>query len=252
MHEEMYDQMYEMESYHWWFKAKREIILALAQPILTTKEEPLKIADFGCGTGIMLQTMERYGDTTGFDFSETALKYCRCKVSEKTTLKQVDLGRKIEDGLDNYYDIAFALDIIEHIDDDYEALINILRKLKRGGYVIVTVPAFQCLWSQHDENNMHKRRYNKEQLAEILRKTGFEIEFISYYNFWLFLPIAVVRFVSRVLHLDKHSKIEGDSGKKGILNSILYKIFISEKAHLTKHKGFPCGVSLIAVCSKPN
>lgn len=114
---------------------------------------------------------------------------------------------------------------------------------------MITVPANRWMWSAHDDNCMHYRRYDKQSLISLLQRAGFEIKYISYYNFFLFFPIAAVRIISKCFHLDKDSEIE-NTARDGFVNQLLYKIFASEKKRICRGKIFPCGVSLVAVVEK--
>lgn len=248
MNKEMYDKLNETESYHWWFKAKRKIVMDLSRRYLKYgSKRKLSIADIGCGTGTFLHELESKGEVTGYDFSETALAYCRKKTHAK--LKQLDLDIELT-GTYEAYDMVFALDIIEHIKHDNIAMENLYKMTKEGGHTVVTTPAFQWLWSQNDKNNMHFRRYSLSRLKNLAETAGFSVEYISYYNFWLFLPTAIVRLVCKVFSIDKHSFIEYNSGN-GIFNCLLYKIFSSESRRLSKYRHFPFGVSLIMLLAKP-
>lgn len=249
MNKEMYDKLNETESYHWWFKAKRKIVLELAKPYLNdTREGEISLADMGCGTGLLLYELEKIGNVTGYDYSDTALAYCKRKNHAK--LVKFNLGDSAFEPQATY-DMVFALDILEHIKNDTVAINNIYKAVKNGGHAVITTPAFQWLWSQNDINNMHYRRYSLQQLTVLAENAGFNVEFISYYNFWLFVPIAIIKWICRVLHLDKHSSIEYNSGN-GLLNNFLYKIFSAEGKRISVHKSFPFGVSLIMLCSKNN
>lgn len=247
MNEEMYEKLNKTESYHWWFKAKRKIVMKLAAPYFEVSgEKRLTLADMGCGTGLMLHELEKYGDVTGYDYSDTALEYCRKKTNAK--LVKFDLGNAAFSPA-TQYDMVFALDIIEHIEDDKTAMDNIYKSVKHGGHAIITVPAFQWLWSQNDINNMHQRRYLLKQLSNLAKGSGFTVEYESYYNFWLFFPVAVIRFLTKIFKTDKHSAIEYGSGE-GVLNDFLFKCFFSESIRISNHKAFPFGVSIIMLISK--
>lgn len=143
-----------------------------------------------------------------------------------------------------------ALDILEHIQADQTAAENIYRALAPGGKCVITVPANQWMWSAHDENCMHVRRYNRETLQSLLLNAGFELEYISYYNFFLFLPIAAVRILAKLLHLDRDSSMETVT-HDGWMNRLLYRIFRAERTWIQARRRFPFGVSLIALVSKP-
>lgn len=246
MEKEMYQSMYETETYHWYFKSKYEIVLSTLEKAGLKKNSGVDIADFGCGCGLMLENLLQYGKPIGMDYSEEALQYC--KLNYNGELLQVDIEQYDET---DRFDYAVALDVIEHVEHDTLAMTNIFNSLHDNGVCVVTVPALMSLWSKHDENCMHCRRYNKEMLEKCIIESGFEVEYISYYNFWSFVPVWVIRKIQNILRLDNQgSKLEYGFKKDGIVNNILYRIFSSEKKRITKGKAFPCGVSLICIARK--
>lgn len=246
MKREMYDNMYLTDTYHWWFRGKREIVLGLSKPELLANRGG-RMIDFGCGCGMMLGELAQYGEVAGADFSPIALEYCKEKIGQGG-LHQIDLSMPVEPW--EIYDFGIALDILEHIENDLLAAQNLFRFIRTGGTCIITVPAYQWLWSAHDENCMHKRRYNKAMLNDLLLKAGFRVEYISYYNTLLFPPAMLVRLVSKLLRLDKASSAENDF-RDSPLNRMLYHIFHLEKGWICKGRTFPFGLSLIAKVTKP-
>jgi SAM-dependent methyltransferase len=237
MNENMYDAMFAIEAKHWWFHAKRDIVLSAISPTGT-----IEIIDFGCGTGAMLESLKRFGNVTGIDFCQKALDFCRKRIDAR--LLQVNLTEKLP--LDPIFDIGVALDVLEHIDDDATALKNIHRVMKPGGKVIITVPAFMSLWSDHDKNCNHKRRYRKKELETLIRNSGLSIEYISYFNFWLFPPIAVMRFLSKLFRIRTNSALENNLPSNW-MNKLFYRIFSSERFFVRNQIKLPFGVSLIAI-----
>ena len=115
---------------------------------------------------------------------------------------------------------------------------------------IITVPAYQWLWSSHDENCMHKRRYTKKSLWALMSQAGFEIEYLSYYNTLLFPLAALVRSLSKLMPFDRASSVENNSWNP-VVNSILYHIFRLEKGRICHGRTFPFGLSLIALVKRP-
>ena len=69
--------------------------------------------------------------------------------------------------------------------------LRVARLLKPDGVLIVFVPAFQMLWSKHDEVNKRFRRYNRPRLVQALARCGLRVERGSYWNCFLFLPILI-------------------------------------------------------------
>ena len=236
----MYDTYSQIESTHWWFKARKDIINDLLNKNVTKSN--CKIADFGCCCGANFEVLSRYGNVTGIDLSDIAIDYCKSKYN--IPLIKMDLSK--ETNMSSQFDYGVALDIIEHIEDDKTAVKNIYNLLNPNGVCIVTVPAYQWLWSKHDENCMHFRRYKKEELEKLLVDAGFNIKFISYYNTRLFPASCIVRFLSNAFHLDKDSSFENNC-KDSLLNKTLYTIFSGEKNRIKKMKTYPFGLSLIAI-----
>ena len=137
---------------------------------------------------------------------------------------------------------------MEHIEDESKFL-NEIKKLLAikpnytgGGYVLITVPAYQFLFGYHDMMANHYRRYNKKRLKKVLLENGFEIMKISYFNFFLFPPFFVVRMIDKIFNLKRVQKEQ-----KSIFNELLYKIFNFEK-YLLRKINLPFGSSLIALC----
>lgn len=246
MEKEMYQSMYETETYHWYFRSKYEIVLSALEKAGLKKKSGVDIADFGCGCGLMLEYLSAYGNPIGLDFSEEALQYCRLNFEGE--LVQTDIENC---DMRNRFDYAVALDVIEHTENDGHALKNIYNSLHSNGVCVITVPALMCLWSEHDKNCMHYRRYNKKLLQKRILDRGFEIEYISYYNFWSFIPVFIIRKIENILHLSNSgSKLEYGFKKDGVVNNLLYRIFSSEKKRIVKGKIFPVGVSLICIARK--
>jgi len=116
--------------------------------------------------------------------------------------------------------------------------------LKPNGYLIATVPAFNFMWSKHDEALHHKRRYNKAQLKDALKSNGFIIEKISYWNFFLFLPIVAMRLIKRSV---KSEEIETDVKRlPNIVNAFLTTLLKIEE-FLISRVNLPVGISLVCV-----
>lgn len=107
---------------------------------------------------------------------------------------------------------------------------------------MITVPAYQFLFSYHDEINNHYRRYNIKTLKKILLDNGFEIIKISYFNFFLFPPFLIIRMIDKIFNLKRVEK-----EKKSIFNELLYQIFNFEK-YLLRRINLPFGSSLLALC----
>jgi SAM-dependent methyltransferase len=148
----------------------------------------------------------------------------------------------VEDGA---YDLVALLDVLEHVEEDHEALLSIARKLKPGGKILITVPAHPWMWSAHDEVNHHKRRYTRKGLRKVLLGAGLEIELLSWFNSLLFPLAAAARLVGRVTG----NKDSDDKMPPKALNSLFETVFGWERYALGRMPLSP-GVSLVAIVSR--
>ena len=120
-----------------------------------------------------------------------------------------------------------------------------------GGALIVFVPAFMFLWSQHDEANNHFRRYRRPELNQLLAENGFTVTRSSYWNFLLFLPVAVVRFLKRRSLIWSPKEAHGDFKKPtSFMNRLLFALLRCENRQLCLGINWPWGVSVMALGQK--
>lgn len=231
-----YEKMYKFEEKYWWWVGKGEIVKRILDRLNLNSTN---ILDAGCGTGFNLNYLNDYGNVIGSDFSKEALKFC--KIRKHKNLVQADA--EILPFKSNKFDLITVLDLLEHL-NDREALKEFYRVLKPNGYLIATVPAFNFMWSKHDEALHHKRRYNKAQLKDALKSNGFIIEKISYWNFFLFLPIVAMRLIKRSV---KSEEIETDVKRlPNIVNAFLTSLLKIEE-YLILRVNLPVGISLVCV-----
>lgn len=236
-----FEKMANFEQKYWWWVGKRNIVKGILNKL--NLDNP-NILDVGCGTGFNLTYLQDYGTTTGLDFSNDALKFCR-KLG-KNRLIQADA--EILPIKEETFDVLTTLDCLEHLDDT-KCIKEIHRIMKPNSYLIVTVPAFQFIWSRHDDALHHKRRYNKKQLKGLLEKNGFKVIKMSYWNFFLFIPIVSIRLIKK--NFKTNGKIETDVNiLPTILNRIL-TLFLTFESHLISHSNLPIGISLVCI-GKPN
>ena len=112
-----------------------------------------------------------------------------------------------------------------------------------GGKILITVPAYQWLWSKHDEFLHHKRRYSARDLQHKIDIAGLRVEKLSFFNTLLF-PLAVTaRFKDRLLGAASAS---GSEIPADPVNALLYQIFSAER-YLLERLSLPFGVSLLAI-----
>jgi SAM-dependent methyltransferase len=151
--------------------------------------------------------------------------------------------------VDGPFDVITLLDVIEHVEDDLAALETVRRLLRPGGLLVITVPALMLLWSDFDVANHHYRRYEKDTLVSVIRRSGFVLERVSYFVSLLFPLIAMQRLASRLK--PSNPKPEYDvSVPPEPLNRALLGAMTVERALLRK-VDMPIGSSLVAICRSP-
>jgi 2-polyprenyl-3-methyl-5-hydroxy-6-metoxy-1,4-benzoquinol methylase len=241
MEEQLYRKFFEVETTHWWFTARQKIVSDVIEHSITLSSGA-KVLDVGCGTGAILAMFQKKFEAYGTDTSELAIEFCR----------QRGLANSFCCALDTFphpelrFDLITLLDVIEHIDNDIGVLRQAFGFTKPDGHVLVTVPAYQFLWSRHDDLNHHKRRYSKSQLKKALEATGFTVEKLSYYNSLLFPTALVSRLAERFIKPKTDTTLDLPPR---FINSRLESIFGFERFLLRKIS-FPFGLSLIALAKK--
>jgi len=179
MEDIMYKLIYQTEQKNWWYRVRRIIIRQLINKYKLCPQP--KILDVGCGTGLLLKELEKVGKVYGIDSSLIAVNFC--KTREVSNVKQGDVTNIPFN--DCTFDIVLALDILEHVEDDYLALQEIKRVVKKQGVIIIFVPAFKFLWGKSDKISRHYRRYAKKELINLAGKNNLTILRFSYFNFFL-------------------------------------------------------------------
>lgn len=241
MERDFYRRYFEIEDRHWWFVGRRELFLRLLDRHLGPDAGGRRVLDVGCGTGTMLGHLARYGSAEGIDASEEAVAFCH-----ERGLDRVRRAEGVPLPFDDAsFDLVTALDVIEHADDDGELLRELRRVAKPGGTLLVSVPAFMFLWGPQDEISHHRRRYTRPRLREAVSAAGWTPRRLSYFNTFLFPPIAAVRVLRRE-RPERPLRSDFELTKPGRLNSLLARVFAAE-APLVDRVDLPFGVSILAL-----
>ena len=241
MERALYDRFAEVEDRHWWFVAHRRIMAKVIR--LLGLPVKARILDAGCGNGGQLQMLSAFGEVYASEMDQEA----RERAIEKNIAQVVHHEALPErcSFKDEFFDLIALFDVLEHIEDDRKALEVLRAKLKPGGKLLVSVPAFMFLWSPHDVANHHYRRYTRSQLLAIIKNAGYRALYSSYFNIFLF-PIAVLmRYFKRLKGDAGHDLAMPSAG----VNRLLTAVFGSE-ALLVPRLSLPFGVSLLAVATK--
>ena len=231
-----YSIMEELEDSYWWYRARREIVSAVITRLAPRSSH---IVDFGCGTGGIAGSLKDAGyKVVAADISEESLEVCRTRGLVTVNLKQARLA-------DSSADCLLAGDVLEHVSDDVALLASLRHVLRPGGFLLITVPAYEWLWSGEDYVSEHVRRYTRTSLKRCLQLAGYKCVWCSYFNTLLFPVILLVTFGKRLLFPREMYRSDVVPLPEW-QNEILYRVFAFER-RLLKWLRFPMGASLIAV-----
>lgn len=238
----LYEDLFSLEEKHWWHISKRRIVRKLIEKYNNTSNP--KILDIGCGTGKNMEELQNLGIVYGLDSSPQALSFCK-----KRGLNNLILGSAEETHLKNSsFNIITLLDVLEHT-NDFKTLKEINRILAKKGLIIITVPAFDWLWSNWDVVLHHQRRYTIKNLKLILQQNNFQIKKISYMYSFLVLPIFIIRMIKSISF--KKTYPSDFKLSSPLINMLMDKITRLE-SFVLMHVSIPFGTSIIAVAEKTN
>jgi SAM-dependent methyltransferase len=243
------EKMFGLEDTYWWFVARRRLVRDLLARHLGRPDgsaRPLRILDVGCGTGATFQVLEGYGRPVGIDRSPEALRYCRRRGDHALVLARGEALPVQSSSVD----AITALDLLEHIAEDGEAMRESARALRPGGLLVVTVPALPWLWSEHDEALDHLRRYRAGELRRALEQAGLEVVRLSPVITLLLLPIGALRLAQRAVRRRRTRPQTAFIIPPRAANWLLTALLWLENQWALRWN-LPVGVSLMAVARKP-
>jgi SAM-dependent methyltransferase len=240
-----YTAEYELfETKHWWHVARLELIHHALDRYVT---DPAKTRwlDVGCGTGVLLDSYPRIPNRLGLELDGGSV--------ERGRQKGLDI-RQVEPRWDfreyGKFDLVTMCDVIEHVEDDREALGAVREVLNPGGTVLVTVPALQGLWSAHDVRNHHFRRYDRRQLLSRFDPAEWDVRWASYFSSFLLPMIWGFRQVRKWRYGTDPAVAPSDK-KFGppVVDGTLLAIFRAE-CRCLRVCNMPLGSSLILVARR--
>jgi SAM-dependent methyltransferase len=253
-----YEIMYRAEEEFWWYVGMRRHLLTLLEKHWDWQNQPNPlVVDAGCGTGAVLQRLaDGFGGqintrrALGFDLSQEALRFC----SRRGLQGRISRGSITNIPLaDQSVDIVVSFDVVCYLPDPEPSLYELARILKHGGMLVLNLPAYQFLHSEHDLAVNVLKRYTREQARQMMARHGLMPERTSYVNTVLFPPAAAVRLAKKAaLKIKPGKKLQSELElPHPLINRILTGAMASE-AVLLKRSNFnlPFGLSLMTVARK--
>lgn len=147
------------------------------------------ILEIGSGIGTFSDILIKDFPNANLTFTDISPIYVE-KLKKKYSMKRniaihgLDLNKKIDYQRIGYekFDSILAVNVLEHVENDEFAIAQLYEMLKEKGNLVVLVPCHKFLYNVIDRKIGHFRRYTKEELADKIRKTGFSIDRIFYFN----------------------------------------------------------------------
>ena len=233
----------EEEETHYWFRARRRILGDLIQT-LPMPPDP-RILDVGCGGGRFLEDLARIGQVAAIE--PLPLSYATASARGAADVRQAGIEAiPFERGS---FDLVTCLDVIEHVADDVAGFRAMREVARPGAHLIVTVPAYNWLWSDHDRKNHHFRRYNRRSLLASAQAGGWTPGRWTYFNALLLPPAIAVRSIERTRKrrvADERVLVKTPP----LVNRLLLQPLKGEAALLRAGARIPAGLSLLAVFSR--
>ena len=223
----------ENEEFHWWFAERRNLLRVWASQL----PSDTNFLDIGAGVGTQSRLLK---DEFGFHViavEQSTYGSKKCRENGLETLQENATNLSLDN---ETIDAVIAMDVLEHVQEDDKALSEIFRVLKDDGIFFITVPAFQFMWSKHDEAVQHVRRYSKREITHKLQESGFLVTNIRYWNSIVF-PIALIK---RLFNLGKSDL----NAPPRIINYILTRVIRIERKN--KYCGYFPGTSIILTARK--
>ncbi len=242
MDESLVTQYPQVESDHFWWSARREFAVEL---IAQSVSADASILDVGCGSGMTAKSLADAGaDVVGVDIGplppvvEGGARSPTFVCGDYLTLSS-SLGE---------FDLVMAMDSVEHLENEGRAFEALVHNTKPGGFVLVTVPAYQWLWSSHDERNQHFRRYTRGRLAADMSLAGLLPQRTGYWFGALVVPKAMIAVGERLLDRELGSGLAIGSA----LNALGNSYFRAEtRLALLRRDFLPFGTSVVCLARKP-
>lgn len=238
-----YARMAEREKNYWWHLGRLRIIQTYVGRAVGPKKKPL-IMNIGCGTGGTIDMLESFGTVDNVDISDDAIEFMKqCGYKRLTKVDDIKLPFK-----DKTYDIVGAFDVLEHIENQTGALKEWKRILKDKGAIVITVPAYQWLWSDHDVSLYHERRYTTRRLKQAAREAGLRVEKKSYAIVFSLPMIVAFRFINKI----RGKKADSETSYVDVPNWVntMFTKFLYGEAAMHKIIRFPFGTSVVTILRK--
>ena len=172
---------------HWWWRVREEILLQKIRRMLADVSRP-RILDVGCGAALFFDALQQLGHVEGIETDRAAVERSG-RWRSRIVVGELDDSYEP----DAPFDLILMLDVLEHVRDPGRLLQRAGEILTPGGCILVTAPAFNCLWTAHDDMNHHVTRYTARAMRRTIRRAGLAAVETHYMFQSLVVPKLLVR-----------------------------------------------------------
>ncbi len=173
-----------LEDRHWWYRERRAILAKQLRRVPGTG----RALDIGAAGGGNTRVLQTHGwHAVALEYSDSVADVAKARGISAIRADARDLP--LASGACG---LVTAFDILEHIEEDYLAAAEIARVLRPGGTALIAVPCDMALWSAHDDEVGHVRRYDRSGLVSLIQKAGLTLEEVWSWNV-LLRPVVALR-----------------------------------------------------------
>jgi SAM-dependent methyltransferase len=221
---------------YWWYRARADLLESALGEYLGS---PDRMLDVGSADGPSVEWMRTSGRRVTLDVDPRGLKAGEGVCGSALALPFGDAT----------FDVVGAFDVVEHCEPEDQALSELARVLRPGGWLLLSVPAYQWAWSDHDVRAGHYRRYTRSRLLAAVRAAGFDVRRCTYGFAGVFPMFAAERVVRRLRRRGKGA----DGGLPQVsptLDRVLTWISRAESKVL-RRRDLPFGSSVFLAARRP-
>ena len=223
---------------HWYYKSKAKALLDCISDIT-----PFVILDIGSGSGYFSKYLLKN--------STAHSAYC-VDINYKENSEELYEGKKIfyKKYLNSKINanLVILIDVLEHVDDDVGLLKDYMDLVPSGAKFLISVPAFQFMWSDHDIFLEHKRRYNIRSLEKIVSLSGLTIYKTTFFFAIIFPIILFIRLLKNLFYKAKTKPESNLKIHNSIVNYLLTLVCLLEIPFFKYNRLF--GLSAICIAEK--
>lgn len=241
MDQREYYNIYDKEGSHFYYVTLHRICMTLLKKAFS--KGSLKILDDGCGTGLLLKKMSRFGEVSGIDISPLAVA-----LAQKRGMVSCQVGSALEIPFPKgHFDVVTSIDILSQVSREEGKILlrEAKRVLKPNGTLLLRTPAYRWLRGSHDKHVHVFLRYSKKELESLIHENGLKILKITHTDFFIFFPVVLKRFFQRLFKAPPASDIQQ---LPNWLNQLMIGLGKIETQWLFRF-GLPIGVGLLVMAT---